>query len=217
MMKNKRSNQLIIFTRYPRSGSSKTRLIPALGAKKAALLQKAMTELTLKEMAPLMTSGAVNARIFFHGCTRFEIEDWLGPMWIFEEQSGTDLGYKMARAFDVSFSISPDSHSILIGTDIHKLGRDIILDACQYLDLYDLVLGPAVDGGYYLIGLNEPRPELFRDIEWGSPLVLEQTLNKARINNLKVRLLKELSDIDRPEDLNLFDETFLSSLGTESS
>jgi rSAM/selenodomain-associated transferase 1 len=93
---------------------------------------------------------------------------------------------------------------VLIGIDCPDLNAKLMSEAFQALNHHDLVLGPARDGGYYLIGLNKLIPELFRDINWSTEVVLQQTKNIAHKLDLAVAYLPTLSDIDRPEDLSVW-------------
>ena len=101
----------------------------------------------------------------------------------------------------VQESLTKFRQVILIGSDIPGIDQNLLEQACTELRQHDLVLGPALDGGYYLIGLKSVDPFLFHEIEWGSGQVLEQTLQAARRHQLRTALLPELQDIDRWEDL----------------
>ncbi len=90
---------------------------------------------------------------------------------------------------------------VLIGSDCPEITAQILSSAFSQLTDYDLVLGPARDGGYYLIGLTAPYPELFQDLPWGTAAVLANTQTRAAQLGLKTALLEPLTDIDRPEDL----------------
>lgn len=204
-MEKARNNILIIFTRYPRPGRSKTRLIPVLGPINAALLQKALTELTIKKIQPLENSGMIQTRVFFDGASNSEMMDWLGHELAFREQADGDLGYRMLNAFDDSFNSHFASSAVIIGTDIYELEADLINEAFSALLEADVVIGPAKDGGYYLIGLNNSCPELFNNISWGTSSVLKQTLARIFSLNMKVHILRTLHDIDRPDDLEHLD------------
>jgi glycosyltransferase A (GT-A) superfamily protein (DUF2064 family) len=103
----------------------------------------------------------------------------------------------------------------LVGSDLPGLSLEILREALDNLGRSDLTLGPATDGGYYLIGLNEPCPELFAGPMWGSAEVLDQTLEIARSLCLSVALLPYLDDVDRPEDLNIL--SLPSAAGRDSS
>jgi rSAM/selenodomain-associated transferase 1 len=90
---------------------------------------------------------------------------------------------------------------IIIGTDCPDFSLQILATAFEQLQTFNLVLGPALDGGYYLIGLQQPQPELFKNIHWGTDQVLIETLKIAKSRDLSIYSLPLLADIDRPEDL----------------
>jgi uncharacterized protein len=190
---------LIIFTRYPEPGKTKTRLIPVLGAAGAAKLQQQMTEEKLAEACKLQSSYPISIEVHFTGCNQQLIQDWLGNN-IYRKQSEGDIGCRMAMAFQSAFS-SGINRVVLIGIDCPDLTTDLMAEAFQALKSHDLVLGPAQDGGYYLIGLNQLIPQLFTGISWSTAVVLQQTQKIAQKLQLSVGYLPTLSDIDRPEDL----------------
>ena len=210
-MKTFSHNRLIVFTRYPRPGLSKTRLIPALGPKGAARIQKALTELTLNTILPLVESGFIQARVSFDGCSHDEMRQWLGSGFIYELQPEGDLGHKMWMAFREALANEGVLRAAIVGADIHDLTADIISEAFEALANNDLVIGPAVDGGYYLIGMNSDHPELFADVDWGTSRVFEQTMLIASTEELKTHVLQKLHDIDRPEDLVFLNKEILDS------
>jgi rSAM/selenodomain-associated transferase 1 len=194
---------LIIFTRYPEVGKTKTRLIPVIGAEKAANLQRRMTELTLKTAEELKLRLALNIYIYFAGGNLNLMKKWLGKNWLFYPQSEGDLGQKMYSALIDSFA-RKNQASIIIGIDCPTLNMEILTRAFQKIKNYDLVIGKADDGGYYLIGLNQPRLDLFTNINWGTSRVFEQTITIAKELNLSIYNLPILRDIDRPEDLQFY-------------
>jgi len=110
----------------------------------------------------------------------------------------------MSEAFDHGFSLKIDG-IILVGADCPELSADILLEGIQALNEHELVLGPAFDGGYYCIGLSEPQPQLFKGISWGRESVLAETLAKADELGMQIYQLPKLHDIDRPEDLPLWE------------
>lgn len=194
---------LIVFTRYPNPGKTKTRLIPALGAQGAATLQRKMTEDTLAQVKQLQASYPVSVEVHFAGGNEQVMQAWLGASIIYQRQSEGDIGYRMASAFQASFEIGMTA-VVIIGTDCPDLNAQLMAQAFQALRQYDLVLGPAQDGGYYLIGLRRLIPELFTGIRWSTAEVLQQTLDIAQGLELEVAYLPVLSDVDRPEDLSVW-------------
>src|SRR5919199_1685885 len=194
---------LIIFTRYPEPGKTKTRLIPVLGAEGAATLQRKMTEDKLAEVEKLQAFYPLPVEVHFAGGNEQLMQDWLGSSIIYRRQSEGDIGCRMASAFQACFQAGMNS-VVLIGTDCPDLNAKLIAQAFQELDQHDLVLGPAQDGGYYLIGLHRLIPELFTGISWSTAEVLKQTQSIAQKIELAVAYLPLLSDIDRPEDLSVW-------------
>ena len=198
---------LIIFTRYPEAGKAKTRLIPVLGAEGAADLHRQMTEYTISQGRQLQTERVVAVEVYFTGSDRAAFQNWLGSDLIYHPQGEGDLGSRMAQALENAFSSGIDS-VIIIGTDCPSLNAELIAEALQKLEQNDLVLGPATDGGYYLIGLRRLISELFVGINWGTSEVLQKTVEIANNLKLAVAYLTPLSDIDRPEDLEILDFRF---------
>jgi len=192
--------RLIVFTRYPEPGKSKTRLIPALGPKGAAELQRRMTLHTIIVARGAAQKLSLTLEVRYTGAEETEFKSWLGPDLAYRTQCHGELGCRMSEAFQQGFDRG-DRSIVLIGSDTPDLKVDIIVNAFASLDSHDLVLGPSRDGGYYLIGLRRPAPELFQRIYWSTGQVLGETLDRAHRIGLSVTLLDQLSDIDLPEDL----------------
>jgi rSAM/selenodomain-associated transferase 1 len=191
---------LIIFTRYPEPGKTKTRLIPALGAQGAAQLHRQMAQQTVERARQFIQSRSVSLEIRYTGGSLSQMQDWLGSDLIYNQQGTGDLGNRMNHSFQAGFD-QGKSAIMIIGTDCMELNKNILNQAFDTLKQQDLVIGTARDGGYYLIGLRRPIPELFQGIDWGTERVLEQTLVRCQPLNLSIGNLPQLSDIDRPEDL----------------
>ena len=194
------TERLIIFTRYPRPGKAKTRLIPALGAEGAATLQRQMTEHTLAQVKNLASSISVEIWFADDRSAQGQMQDWLGTEWVYQPQGEGDLGDRLITASQAAFATGME-RAVIIGTDCPGLDADRLTQAFQALQNHDLVLGDATDGGYYLIGLRRSLPELFRGISWGTSVVRQQTVAIANQLNLTIAHLPVLSDIDYPEDL----------------
>lgn len=195
--------QLIIFTRYPEPGKTKTRLIPALGAEGAAQLQRQMTEHTLVQARKLHGDRAVSLEIQFAGNSYQSMQAWLGPELNYQQQSEGDLGQKMHAAFAKSFADGV-ARTVAIGTDCPDIDAELLAAAFEAIAQHDLVLGPAEDGGYYLIGLKRLIPELFVGVKWGTSEVLATTNRIAQTLGVSTFLLPLLNDVDRPEDLPIW-------------
>jgi len=191
---------LILFTRFPEAGTTKTRLIPALGAEGAARLQRQMTEQTLCQATALAQRHEITLEIHYHGGDPQAMAQWLGPH-TFKRQGSGPLGERMKQAFAGALA-SANGPVVLIGSDCPELTTNILHQAFLELKTKDLVLGPAADGGYCLIGLRRPQPTLFDDIAWGTATVLQDTL--ARAHSLAVSQLTKLHDLDLPDDLAYF-------------
>ncbi|RJQ76483.1 MAG: glycosyltransferase [Desulfobacteraceae bacterium] len=191
---------LIIFTRFPLAGQAKTRLIPHLGAAGAADLQRRMTEHTIAQARELASRQPLNTEVLFTSGNRGQMAGWLGPELRYRAQGSGDLGQRQARAFDRAFQAGAE-RVIVIGADCPDLTADLLQLAFRWLKETDLVLGPARDGGYYLIGLRMPAPALLAEIPWSTKAVLATVLTKAARLEIPFRLLKPLHDIDRPADL----------------
>jgi uncharacterized protein len=204
-LENASISRLIVFTRYPAPGRAKTRLIPVLGPDGAADLQRRMTERVLNQVEALVARQAMGVEVRFDGGDISKMSRWLGPRWSYGPQGEGDIGARMARALSAAFAEGAPA-AVLIGTDIPDLSAAILAEAFQRLADHDIALGPAADGGYYLIGARRDRyaelaPLLFQGIPWGTEHVLRNTLAALATAPVAVHLLPLLRDIDRPEDL----------------
>jgi len=194
------AEKLIIFTRFPQAGSTKTRLIPILGATGAAALQRRLTELIVRRSRELAARRGAVLELCYAGGRASQIGHWLGPDLAAVRQGAGDLGKRMAVAFTRAW-LEGFSRVVLVGADCPALSVEILQGAFTALDAHDLALGPATDGGYYLLGLARPAPEIFRTQPWGESSLLLSTLASAARLGLSTQLLEELADVDRPEDL----------------
>lgn len=195
---------LIIFAKAPLPGQVKTRLCPPLTPDEAATLHGTFV------LDVLERSGDAQrrARVAFdrHLCCApsadhvyFKILGARHGVGL-DTQTGEDLGTRMLHAFETLFARGY-RRVLVVGTDIPTLSPGLLNEAVEHLDDHDVVLGPALDGGYYLIGLTRPVPELFLDVPWSTADVLAVTQRIAAGLNLRVVLLAPQRDIDRLEDL----------------
>lgn len=206
-MQNSREH-LMVFTRYPQPGATKTRLIPVLGPGGAADLQRDMTEHIVAVLRQPAIRNRIRSQIRYAGGDADRMRQWLGAGFQYRRQGSGDLAARMERALRDAFREGADRAAI-IGCDIPGISPDLLLEAFDRLGRTDLVLGPARDGGYYLVGLQRGSqqgalPALFEDICWGTGRVLGATLQRACALGLDFELLEELADVDRPEDLHLW-------------
>lgn len=195
---------IILFTRYPKPGTVKTRLISELGLATATFIARRLAERTaahLSECARL--SGAIPI-VSYEGADEEGMKAWLGPGFHYYLQVGDDMGDRMYHSFRQALE-SGASSAVLVGGDIPDLTAEILVDALSALEDHDIVLGPSRDGGYYLIGMSQVHPFLFQGIPWSSDHVLEHTMGKAAELGFSVKLLGILNDIDRPSDLVALD------------
>jgi len=203
---------LLIFTRYPEAGKTKTRLIPILGAAGAARLQKSLTEKIVNQAKLLARRTAIDIALYYSGGNREKILSWLGLADCFAQAEG-DLGRKMQLAFQQTFAGGAEA-AVLIGSDIPDITADLLSRAFSMLSAGEVVIGPSRDGGYYLIGLvaNQAKrllPLLFDKMHWSTPHLFTDTMNRLTEAGFSVATLPSLSDIDLPEDLPIAKESGL--------
>lgn len=199
------NDRLVIFTRYPEAGKAKTRLIPALGDAGAAELHRQMTERTIAQVRFLKKSYPVSIEVWFAGGDCDQMQAWLGADLHYQPQPEGDLGDRMSQAFQVGFDRGVKA-TVIIGTDCPELNAELLTEAFENLQQTDLVLGPATDGGYYLIGLRRFEARLFQSIAWSTDRVFQQTVEISTQLDLSLTCLPMLTDIDRPEDLSIWQQ-----------
>lgn len=196
-----RQARLVIFARYPTPGRVKTRLIPALGEAGAARLQDAMTRHALRQGVVLADRGAAGVEVRFTGAGAPAMAHRYGHSFTYVAQGEGSLGERLARAAADALH-GGERAVILLGADCPAATAEVLSRAVGALSAgNELVLGPAADGGYYLIGLRRFVPQLFEGIEWGTRRVLAQTLAAADRFGLSRVLLPTLPDVDVPADL----------------
>jgi len=200
----KERDRLIVFMRYPEPGRTKTRLIPALGPEVAAQLQWKMAEHAVARARELGERRAICIEIRYEGGGKRLMAGWLGAMLSFRKQGRGDLGIRMAHAFGEAFGEGAP-RTVLMGADCPGITADLLGRAFDALQQNDVVIGPANDGGYYLIGLKKAEPRLFAGIPWGTGEVFEQTMRAAKELGLSTALVDRLDDVDRPEDLHVWE------------
>lgn len=190
-----------LFTRFPEPGKAKTRLIPTLGAEQAAALQHAMTGHTVLR-ARLWTAAERDAEtaVRFTGAPKSAFQKWLGAGLVYHPQGEGDLGQRMAEAVESSFE-SGATEVVLLGCDCPDASPELLSDAFRDLETHDIVIGPAQDGGYYLIGMKRPCPELFDGPDWGTASVHAQTWKIIRSHSWSCKELARLHDVDEVESL----------------
>lgn len=196
---------LIVFAKTPEAGFAKTRLIPALGAQGAAALAKRLFEHTIQRVSPLSLRAKTSLELCVVGAQDDHFfKSWLeqqnrSEQWQLTHQQGTDLGARMQASLEKALAHA--SCAIIIGTDAPNLDHDLIELAFTALMTHDAVFAPAFDGGYTLIGLRTPIPELFNDMAWGSASVMQTSRDRLRAAKKTWHELAPMHDIDEPSDL----------------
>ena len=188
-----------VFGKHPRSGQVKTRLADHIGAEAASRLYAAFLDDLAFEFRfigerRILGFWPANAAPFFEQFTRFGYELWPQPEG--------DLGSKIVAFFQETLRIE-DDRAVLIGSDSPTLPRHYIEQAFELLAEHDCVLGPATDGGYYMIGLRQPAPELFENVSWSSPKVLFETVQRVTEAGLSLCLLPPWYDVDTLDDTQM--------------
>lgn len=187
------NNLLLIFTRNPELGKVKSRLAKTVGNEKALEIYKFLLAHTKKVTQKLSCDKAV-----FYSVKVRENDIWDANHYQKFAQSGDDLGRRMHNAFDQSFK-NGYQKVIIIGSDLYDLQEQHIEEAFNALNDNDIVIGPAEDGGYYLLGMKTLHPKIFENKEWGTSSVRKDTLND--LQELKIHQTQMLNDIDYYEDI----------------
>ena len=202
-------NALIIFVKNLIEGHVKTRLAKTLGDDAAMDIYKQLLKNTHDKIQTLKIDKIVYYSDYI------EDDIWQNDLFQKKIQEGNDLGERMENAFKSLSTEQADSFTvgykkaILIGTDCPGINKSILQNAFLKLDDYDIVIGPATDEGYYLLGMKEEHPSLFQIIEWSTNRVLQQTIDVCNRNQLSYFLLPELSDIDEEKDLKYFENLMI--------
>jgi len=190
---------LLFFVKHPQRGKVKTRLAAVIGDDSAVSVYKNMVE----QMLPKLKKGTFPLYIcFFPKNAQKPIEHWLGKQYCYVPQKGKDLGERMRNGLAEAFSMGY-KRVVLIGSDIPGLRIKYINEAFKSLKEMDAVIGPAYDGGYYLIGFKEKTfsPQIFEGIAWGTKNVFNETMKTLKRIRRVVHILPYQRDIDTAEDL----------------
>ena len=190
------SKALIIFIKNPVLGKVKTRLAATVGDVTAFEVYKKLLNHTQK--ITLLTDA--DKFLFYSDFLQRE-DEWPNDRFIKHLQKGNDLGERMCNAFENTF-LNKYQKVIIIGSDCIDLSAAFIEDAYLLLNDRDVVIGPAKDGGYYLLGMKTPHPYLFKNVSWSTSQVLKQTLSICKSQHLNYSLLPTLTDIDVENDLS---------------
>jgi hypothetical protein len=193
----KSNNAIIIFIKNPVLGKVKTRLAASVGVEKALRIYEAMLENARLASLQIPATRYVYYSDFIPTADAWETTDFIKKI-----QQGGDLGERMSNA--ISGTLTLHEKAVLFGGDIPGLNAGIVNAALLALEEHDFVIGPALDGGYYLIGMKKSQPAVFQGIAWSSPQVFEQTMQAIQRLGASCYCLPPLSDIDYAEDWERF-------------
>jgi rSAM/selenodomain-associated transferase 1 len=192
------SKALGIFVRTPVPGTVKTRLAAVIGEEAACDLYAAFLRDLFRRLHPVKGAGVT---VFHEGDDPQTLEPIVPRGWRLLPQNGADLGQRLRAA--TSSLLERCDRAVIIGSDSPDLPVQYIRRAFQRLKHKDVVLGPAADGGYYLVGLRAPAPVLFEGVRWGSDAVLRQTIDNVARAGLSLHSLPVWYDVDDEPSLRL--------------
>ncbi|HEY0025043.1 MAG TPA: TIGR04282 family arsenosugar biosynthesis glycosyltransferase [Longimicrobium sp.] len=189
---------ILVFVRAPEAGRVKTRLAASIGAEAALRVYRRLAEHAVREA--LDVAGAEVRVHFTPADAEAPVRAWLGDGPALLPQADGDLGERMRDAFAQAFS---DGHRrvVIIGSDLPEMRAELLRRAISLLDDHQAVIGPARDGGYYLLGLMGLVEGLFEGIAWSTPGVLQATLERLEAAGITPALLEPLTDVDEVQDL----------------
>jgi rSAM/selenodomain-associated transferase 1 len=197
---------LLFFVKYPEKGKVKSRLSAVIGNDPTVHLYKQLAT----QMFSTIKRGTFPFYIsFFPENVEKAMKDWFGSEFLYLPQNGKDLGERMKNGFIEAFEMG-SKRVVLIGSDIPDLPLEFIEEAFKYLEEKDVVIGPAYDGGYYLIGFKEMTfsPQVFEEMDWGTETVFDETIKVLEQLKKRVHTLPYRRDIDTVEDLKNLDPSF---------
>lgn len=188
-----KKNLLLVLTRNPELGKCKTRLAATVGDQAALDIYTFLLQHTVN-----LTQNLPVEKWVFYSEEIWEDDMWDNTIYRKHLQLGLDLGERMQHAFQKGFEAGFEQ-VIIIGSDMYHLSQSDLEHAFEQLEQHDYVIGPAEDGGYYLLGMKTLTPKLFKNKKWGTDSVLLDTLNNLKSEN--VALLPERNDVDYYEDI----------------
>ena len=202
MASGRLQRRVLLFLRAPERGRVKTRLEKKMDATTVLRLYRCFVQ----DIMEALTTGGHDMRVYITPPHKgSEVCAWLGGTVPIRAQKGKTLGDRMRNAFSDVFATGVDQ-AVLIGSDLPDLTSRIIHESFEYLKKGDAVIGPAVDGGYFLIGFRKDafNDDVFSDIDWGTSSVFRQTMGKIQPAGLNCHVLPPRQDIDTHDDLIAF-------------
>lgn len=196
-MTEQRRRTIVVFARAPDLGQVKTRLAAEVGEREALAIYMWLAENTVRVVASLPHCDCIIAYTPTDAVVR--MRDWLGSRFSYEAQCDGDLGARMTHAFNRRFEENAE-RVLLIGTDAPAVDRGVLEEGFAALGHNDVVFGPALDGGYYVIGLRAPQTVLFESVSWSQTDTLSRSIAAARRARLSLHLLPQRFDIDTGSD-----------------
>jgi rSAM/selenodomain-associated transferase 1 len=193
------ADAVLVFVRAPEMGRVKTRLAVEIGADAALRVYRRLAEHTLAEARALAADASVRVH-FTPADAGAAVRAWLGAGAEYLPQADADLGGRMRAAFAEAFAAG-FRRVVIIGSDLPALSASVVRQAFARLETHTVVLGPARDGGYYLLGMREMVGAVFEGVPWSTPVVLERTMEILREIGITPALLETLADVDEADDL----------------
>ena len=193
---------ILLFVKFPEEAGVKTRLAKEIGPGFVETLYRNF----VLDLLETLKTGKRQIIINYHPPESGKaISKWLGKNYLYAPQNGADLGERMKNAFKNAFA-SGFSKAVIIGSDMPDLELPVLNEAFSALDSDDAVIGPAVDGGYYLMGFKQScfLPKVFEGIAWGTDSVFRDTMRILGKKKCRVNMLPELRDVDTVDDLRAF-------------
>lgn len=196
-LSNKKSakNRLIVFIKNSELGHVKTRLAKTVGDENALRIYKALIQKTKDQISGVKAQKSIYYSNYIDNYDQFATDEFAKRL-----QMGEDLGERMKNTFEAAFNQGAEK-AVIIGSDCWQLTQEVVDEAFEALDNADFVIGPAEDGGYYLMGMSSFIPDVFNGKEWSTSNVLVDTLLDVQNNGLTHQILRTLSDVDYETDL----------------
>lgn len=204
---------LVVFVKAPVPGRVKTRLLDVFSTDQACALYRCLVQDTL---AVARTVPGVRLVIAYAADAMYPNLSWLEGGDAMMIQKGATLGERLAHAFAEAFAAGA-ARVAIIGSDAPELSADWITQAFEALGSHDVVVGPTTDGGYHLIAMTRPHPEVFVGMPWSTPRLLARTIVQVKASQLRLHQLEPIEDLDTPDDAQRYRERARAQRGTSAT